>query len=78
MWEVRKAIQKLKKELAAGPDEMGPWLLQELEDVVAKALTLIFRESLESGVVPENWRRSNVTPIFKKGAKTEPGNYRPV
>ena len=77
-WEVRKAIRKLKKESAAGPDEMGPRLLQELEDAAATALTLIFRRSLESGVVPEDWRRANVTPIFKKGAKTDPGNYRPV
>jgi len=57
---------------------MGPRLLQELEDAAATALTLIFRRSLESGVVPEDWRRANVTPIFKKGAKTDPGNYRPV
>jgi len=77
-WEVRKTIRKLKKESAAGPDEMGPRLLQELEDAAAKALTIIFRRSLESGVVPEDWRRANVTPIYKKGAKTDPGNYRPV
>jgi len=77
-WEVRKAIRKLKKDSAAGPDEMGPRLLQELEDSVAPALTIIFRQSLNTGVVPEDWRRANVTPIFKKGAKSEPGNYRPV
>jgi len=77
-WEVKKAIRRLKKESAAGPDEIGPRLLQELEDAAAAALTIIFRESVESGVVPEDWRRANVTPIFKKGSKAEPGNYRPV
>jgi len=77
-WEVKKAIRKLKKESAAGPDEIGPRLLQELEDAAAAALTIIFRESVESGVVPEDWRRANVTPIFKKGSKADPGNYRPV
>ena len=77
-WEVRKAIRKLKKESAAGPDEIGPRVLQELEDAAAAALTIIFRESVASGVVPDDWRRANVTPIFKKGSKTDPGNYRPV
>jgi len=28
--------------------------------------------------VPENWRKASVTPIFKKGKKEDPGNYRPV
>jgi len=77
-WEVKKAIRKLKKESAAGPDEIGPRLLQELEGAAAAALTIIFRESVASGVVPDDWRRANVTPIFKKGTKMDPGNYRPV
>jgi len=28
--------------------------------------------------VPEDWRKANVTPIFKKGKKEDPGNYRLV
>ena len=30
------------------------------------------------GEVPKDWRRASVVPIFKKGKKEEPGNYRPV
>jgi len=29
-------------------------------------------------VVPDVWRKANVTPIFKNGKKDDPGNYRPV
>jgi len=29
-------------------------------------------------VVPEEWRIANVTPVFKKGKKEDPGNYMPV
>ncbi|CAJ0963706.1 unnamed protein product [Ranitomeya imitator] len=31
-----------------------------------------------TGSVPQDWRIANVVPIFKKGSKSEPGNYRPV
>ncbi|KAJ7420713.1 hypothetical protein BTVI_20651 [Pitangus sulphuratus] len=30
------------------------------------------------GKVPEDWRKANVTPIFKKGKMEEPGNYGPA
>ena len=33
---------------------------------------------MEEGRVPEDWKIENVTLIFKKGSKGDPGNYRPV
>ena len=38
----------------------------------------IMKASLETDVVPDDWKAANVTPIFKKGSKNEIGNYRPV
>ncbi|CAJ0929288.1 unnamed protein product [Ranitomeya imitator] len=35
------------------------------------------RDSIATGSVPQDWRIANVVPIFKKGSKSEPGNYRP-
>ena len=76
--EIRKIIQKLKPGGAPGPDEIGASLLQGLEDIMAPALKWIFEKSLAEGVVPEDWRIANVTPIFKKGSKSDLRNYRPV
>jgi len=70
--DVRKKIRDLKKDSAAGPDEIGPKMLQELVDELAWPLTKIFRASLDTGDVPNDWKTANVTPIYKKGSKMEP------
>ena len=41
-------------------------------------LSIIYTRCLEEGLVPLDWKSANITPIFKKGSKASPGNYRPV
>ena len=46
--------------------------------MIAETLSIIHHLSLLTGEVPEDWRLANVTPIYKKGCREDPGNYRPV
>mgnify|MGYP003433312545 FL=1 len=39
---------------------------------------MLFKTSLREGRLPQEWRMAEVVPIFKKGARTQVGNYRPV
>jgi len=41
-------------------------------------VTKIMKASFDTGVVPDDWKTANVCPIFKKGSKSQIGNYRPV
>ena len=73
------AIDALREDSAAGPDGIPPLMLRELKQQLVKPLTLLFRRSIKTGKIPDDWRESNVTPIYKqKGSKADPGNYRPV
>ena len=39
---------------------------------------MIYNSSLRDGQVPLEWKRANVTSLFEKGSKRNPGNYRPI
>ena len=57
---------------------LHPRILRALENKLARPLTHIFNNSVETGIIPEDWKSANVTAIHKKGSKQEPGNYRPI
>ncbi|KAK4806789.1 hypothetical protein QYF61_005585 [Mycteria americana] len=61
-----------------GLDGIHPRVLRELAKVLTKPLSILYQQSWLTGEVPVDWRLANVTPIYKKGWKEDPGNYRPV
>ncbi|KAK4819089.1 hypothetical protein QYF61_025348 [Mycteria americana] len=75
---VSDLLHHLDTHKSTGPDEIHPRVLKELADVLTKPLSIIYQQSWLTGEVPPDWRLVNVTPIFKKGRKEDPGDYRPV
>ena len=61
-----------------GPDGLHPRVLKEFADVLTKPLSIIYQKSWLTGELPLDWRVAYVTPIYKKGRKENPGNYRLV
>ncbi|PKU45836.1 rna-directed dna polymerase from mobile element jockey-like [Limosa lapponica baueri] len=60
------------------PDGIHPRVLRDLAGELTKPLSIIYQQSWSTGGVPGDWRVANVTPIYKKGRKEDPRNYRPV
>ena len=75
---VLKLLLNLNPHKATGPDQLSTRFLKEMATSITPSLTLIFQTSLERGKVPDDWKTAHVTPIFKKGDKSKPSNYRPV
>jgi len=68
----------LETHKSMGLDRIRPRVLWELAEELAKPLSIIYQQSWLTGEVPDDWRIASVTPIYKKGRKEDPGNYRPV
>ena len=71
-------LTKIEPNKAAGPDGIPPRLLKEMAYQMAPLLTFIFQSSLDQGQLPQDWKSANITPIYKKGNRTDPANYRPI
>ena len=75
---ILKLLQDIKIYKAPGPDKIVPRLLHDFAHILAEPLVEIFSKSLETSDVPHDWQTANVVPIFKKGERYKPSNYRPV
>lgn len=49
-------------------------MLRELRPPHCKATLIISEKSWRLGEVPEYWKETNVSPVFKNGKKNNPGN----
>ena len=76
--EVFEALASLKPNKAPGPHNIHSQVLKNCAERLAKPLFLLFTQSISTGILPSDWRRVNITPIFKKGSKVSPENYRPI
>ena len=76
--KVQAKLKKLKPSSAPGPDKVWTRILHDLSDQLSIPLAMIYERLLREEAVPEIWLKSLVCPIFKKGSKSDPGNYRPV
>ena len=75
---VINSINRLNEKKASGPDKLPIIMLKNNCEIIADILLCIFQRSLDTGIVPLDWKTSNVVPIFKKGDRSNPSNYRPV
>ena len=75
---VEKLLQSIDPSKATGPDNISNQALKIAAVEFSPILCFIFQQSIDTGNMPADWQRANITPIYKKGATTDPANYRPI
>ena len=75
--DVEKTLDRLDANKSCGSD-MEAKFLKIGAHVSAPSLTAIFNASLKTSIFPDDWKTAVVTPVFKKGDRSEASNYRPI
>ena len=90
IWELKRAtfsllvcvyslLSKLSRSKATGPDNISAKLLKKCPDLIGESLSLIFNQSLRTGIFPNEWKNARVTPLYKNpGKRNYPSNYCPI
>ena len=71
-------LKKMKDNKSPGVDGISQKMLKEIAEEISIPLAKVFNLSIQEGIVPLKWKIANVVPIFKKGNRCKPENYRPV
>lgn len=76
--DIFNKISKIPDKLNLGPDGIPNVLIKNCLYSLSQPLTLLFNNSMLSGVFPEIWKNSYVIPVFKSGDRANVTNYRGV
>ena len=76
--DIAKILQNLDPNKAHVHDKISIRMLQLCGNSICKPLEFIFKQSMESGSFPSEWKKGNLGRIHKKDDKQYLSNYRPV
>ena len=75
---IKKLLSCLDVLKAPGMDEISPRFLRDGAEVLAKPICDIINLSIKLSTFTDKYKIAKLTPLFKKGSKTDPKNYRPI
>ena len=73
-----EALDALKSSSGSGPYGFPSIYLKHCKLAFARPLYILWKMSMQSGVIPTRLKTTYVTPLFKKGSPGLPENYRPI
>ena len=72
------ALINLNPHKATGIDYIVPSILKNCASSLTVPLFHLFTSSLNTSIIPTEWKMHKIIPIFKSNDKTSVNNYRPI
>ncbi len=76
--ELLDTIKKLKNNKAVGYDGISNEMIKNCSPAVFQLIKITFNAIINTGNVPKSWCKGLITPVHKKGPKSNPDNYRGI
>ena len=76
--KVLEVLQFIDISKAAGIDKISGRFLKDGANILAKPIAKICNISISSGLFPSDCKIAKLKPLYKKGSKTNPENFRPI
>ena len=73
-----KITTNIESSEASGVDKLSGRFLKNGVNILAKPIAALCNLSIIQGVLPNACKVAKLKPIFKKGKKTDPSNYRSI
>ncbi|GJQ76743.1 hypothetical protein Trydic_g15586 [Trypoxylus dichotomus] len=76
--DVENSIKRLKSNMTTGDDGIPSFFVRDCAPVLSYPLSTIFHLAISTSTFPKVWKISRITPVFKKGNRSNIADYRPI
>ena len=76
--DIEKAISEIDTYSSCAEGDIPAIVLKNCKSELSYPIWKIWSESMETGIIPPEFKFQTITPVHKKGSKAKPENYRPI
>ena len=76
--DIISAINEINENAACGEDDIPAIVLKNCKNSLSYPIMCIWKESMQTGIIPAKYKYQTITPIHKKDSKAIAANYRPI
>ena len=76
--EVKRHLLKFKTNKSPGPDPIALCILKSCALELSPSIMYMVNKSFTTGLLPDEWRHADITPLHREGSKSSRENYRPI
>ena len=76
--DIESAIDEIDRDAATTENDIPASVLKECKNTLSYLIYLIWKKSFDTETIPSDMKIQGINPIFKKGDKSDPSNYRPI